>query len=79
MAEPLDLNKVVADCELYWRTTRVPGRRIADMKLELSQHLAEATSNGRKIESVIGATWPSLPRPGRPNTATAPPDRLGKT
>jgi membrane protein implicated in regulation of membrane protease activity len=66
----------VMDCELYWRATGVPGRRIADMKLELSQHLAEATSNGRKIESVIGGdlaefaeTWAAEYRDGAPRAA----------
>ncbi len=46
------------------------------MKLELSQHLAEATSNGRKIESVIGGdlaefaeTWAAEYRDGAPRSA----------
>ena len=76
MAEALELNKVVADCERYWRATGVPAPRIADMKLELSQHLAEATSNGRRIESVIGGdlaefaeTWAAEYRAGAPTSA----------
>jgi membrane protein implicated in regulation of membrane protease activity len=76
MADPLDPNKVVAECERYWRATGVPGRRIADMKLELSQHFAEADSNGRVIESVVGGdlaefaeTWAAEYRDGAPPSA----------
>jgi membrane protein implicated in regulation of membrane protease activity/DNA-binding ferritin-like protein (Dps family) len=76
MSEALELNKVVLDCERYWRATGVPGRRIADMKLELSQHLAEATSNGRQVESVIGGdlaefaeTWAAEYRASAPTSA----------
>lgn len=76
MSEALELNKVVIDCERYWRATGVPGRKIADMKLELSQHLAEATSNGRQVESVIGGdlaefaeTWAAEYRSGAPRSA----------
>ena len=76
MSEALKLDKVVIDCERYWRATGVPGRRIADMKLELSQHLAEATSNGRQVESVIGGdlaefaeTWAAEYRAGAPSSA----------
>ena len=76
MPEALELNKVVADCERYWRETGVPGRRIAEMKLELSQHLVEATSNGRQIESVIGGdlaefaeTWAAEYRERAPRSA----------
>lgn len=76
MPDALELNKVVIDCERYWRETGVPGRTIADMKLELSQHLVEATSNGRKIESVIGGdlaefaeTWAAEYRDRAPRSA----------
>ena len=76
MSEALELNKVVLDCERYWRATGVPGRKIADMKLELSQHLAEATSNGRQVESVVGGdlaefaeTWAAEYRSGAPRSA----------
>ena len=76
MSEALELNKVVLDCERYWRATGVPGRKIADMKLELSQHLAEATSNGRQVESVVGGdlaefaeTWAAEYRSGAPSSA----------
>ena len=76
MSDALELNKVVVDCENYWRATGVPVRRISDMKLELSQHLAEATSNGRQVESVIGGdlaefaeTWAAEYRAGAPRSA----------
>ena len=76
MSNALELDKVMIDCERYWRATGVPARRIADMKSELSQHLAEATSNGRKIESVIGGdlaefaeTWAAEYRDGAPRSA----------
>ena len=68
--------KAVDDCERYWRATGVPGRRIAEMKLELSQHLAEAISNGRRIETVTGGdraefaeTWAAEYRVGAPSSA----------
>jgi membrane protein implicated in regulation of membrane protease activity/DNA-binding ferritin-like protein (Dps family) len=76
MSDAPELNRVVVDCERYWRETGVPGRRIADMRLELSQHLAEATSNGRKVESVIGPdlaefaeTWAAEYRDRAPRSA----------
>jgi membrane protein implicated in regulation of membrane protease activity len=76
MSDALELPRVVLECERYWRATGVPGRKIADMKLELSQHLAEATSNGRKVESVIGGnladfaeTWAAEYRVGVPSSA----------
>ena len=32
---PDTVSTIVADCETYWRTTRVPDDAIADMKGEL--------------------------------------------
>lgn len=81
MPESFDLDrgviaKVVSDCERYWRATGVPGRKITDMKMELSQHLTEATSNGRRIDSVTGGdlaefaeTWAAEYREGAPRAA----------
>lgn len=76
MPESLDLNRVLADCERYWRETGVPTRALAEMKLELSQHLIEATSDGRKVEAVTGGnladfaeTWASEYRDRVPASA----------
>ena len=36
MAEKADVvATIVADCEQYWRTTRVPPEAVAEMKVEL--------------------------------------------
>ncbi|MGH8928526.1 MAG: NfeD family protein [Acidimicrobiia bacterium] len=76
MVDALDLNRVVSDCERYWRQTGVPGWRIVDMKLELHRHLFDATSDGRAVESVIGSnlaefaeTWASEYRDRLPDSA----------
>lgn len=76
MPDGLDLNRVVMDCERYWKETGVPGRTLAEMKLELSQHLSEATIAGRSIEAVVGGnladfaeTWASEYRDRVPASA----------
>lgn len=54
MSDRLDLSRVLMECERYWRETGVPWRAVSEMKLELSQHLIEATADGRSAEAVFG-------------------------
>lgn len=49
-----NLSRVVAECDRYWRETGVPPAAIAEMRLELEQHLEAAVGDGRSIEDVIG-------------------------
>ena len=56
MAEHTDaVATIVADCETYWRTTRVPDDAIAEMKAELEAHLREAAAANKPPESVVGS------------------------
>lgn len=55
MAEKADVvATIVADCEQYWRATRVPPEAIADMKVELETHLREAEAANKRPETVVG-------------------------
>ena len=45
---------VLEACERYWVRTHIPKRAIDEMTTELSSHLAEAESDGRSIDTVIG-------------------------
>lgn len=56
MPESLDLDRVVINCERYWRETGVPPRELSEMKLQLSQHLMEATAAGRSVQAVVGGS-----------------------
>lgn len=62
---------ILEACERYWTKTHVPRRAIDEMRIELSSHLAEAESDGRPIESVVGddlaafaEAWAAERRPG---------------
>lgn len=55
MVDRGDLAAVVAGCDRYWRDTGVPAEAIAEMRLELEQHLEEAVADGRSVEDVIGS------------------------
>jgi membrane protein implicated in regulation of membrane protease activity len=46
--------KIVADCARYWQRTGVPRRAVAEMRLELEQHLSDALDDGRPVERVVG-------------------------
>lgn len=77
MADSGDVARIVADCERYWRETRVPRRAIPEMRLELERHLIEATADGRTITDVIGydlaafaESWASEFRTGRVDRTT---------
>lgn len=60
MADRWDIARVVADCERYWTETGVPRRAVAEMRLELELHLAEAVADGRNVDTVLGADLPSF-------------------
>src|SRR5690606_40399983 len=49
-----DVNRLVEDCARYWIEAGVPRRRVAEMRLELTQHLEAAAAEGRSPESVVG-------------------------
>lgn len=49
------VDRVVDDCALYWTETGVPATEVAEMKVELSQHLRSTAAEGRDIEAVTGA------------------------
>lgn len=49
-----DVNRLVDDCARYWAEAGVPRRRVAEMRLELTQHLEAAAAEGRSPESVVG-------------------------
>ena len=54
MADAVEHMQVVSDCERYWRATGVPRRALADMRLQLEQHLTDAQTEGRSLSDVIG-------------------------
>jgi hypothetical protein len=45
---------VVEDCVEYWRRTGVPRSAVAGMREELEQHLRDAVTEGKSVESVVG-------------------------
>jgi len=68
---------VLANIVRYWRETGVPAPAIAEMRLELEQHLTQATGEGRTLEDVIGPdvavfaeSWAAEHRRRRTSTAT---------
>jgi hypothetical protein len=44
----------VEDCVEYWRRTGVPRSAVAGMREELEQHLQDAVTEGKSVESVVG-------------------------
>jgi inner membrane protein len=60
MSDRWDVARVVADCDRYWRQTGVPRRALAEMRIELEQHLLQAAAEGRPVESVIGGDLPGF-------------------
>ena len=55
MSELAEIARIVADCERYWHEARVPRRAVAEMRLELEQHLNEAVAAGSPPAVVVGA------------------------
>jgi membrane protein implicated in regulation of membrane protease activity len=54
VAEPRTVDEIVAACEQYWETTKVPASTVVDMKAELQSHLHEAIGAGKAPSAVIG-------------------------
>lgn len=54
MAESADVARIVAECEERWRRRGLPRAAVADMRLELTQHLEAAMAEGRSPGSVVG-------------------------
>ena len=54
MADRMGVYQIVADCERYWRETKVPRSRAKEMAAELQSHLLEAEADGKTPEAVVG-------------------------
>ncbi|GIU92705.1 MAG: hypothetical protein KatS3mg011_1611 [Acidimicrobiia bacterium] len=54
MAESADVARVVARCEERWRRMGLSRSIVAEMRLELTQHLEAAAAEGRSPDSVVG-------------------------
>jgi membrane protein implicated in regulation of membrane protease activity len=54
VADRTRVYEIVADCERYWRETKVPRGRARDMAVELQSHLFEAQAEGKTPETVVG-------------------------
>jgi len=75
VADRMGVYQIVADCEQYWRDTKVPRGRVREMAAELQSHLLEAQAEGKPPEAVVGANlavfaeaWASEYRgPANPN------------
>ncbi len=68
---------LLGEIERYWRETGVPKSAVPEMRLELEQHLSEATAEGHTVEDVIGPdpaafaeSWAAAFRKRRSSTAT---------
>lgn len=77
---------VLVEIDRFWRETRVPPKAIAEMRLELEQHLDEAAAEGRSLQDVIGAdpagfaeSWAAEHRRRTYSTATWHDVQTGKT
>lgn len=49
-----NVDRTVSECARYWRDTGVPDDTVGEMRDELADHLAEATTADRSVESVVG-------------------------
>lgn len=49
-----ETTRIVDDCVRYWTETRVPRGAVAEMRLELTNHLAQAEAEGRSAAQVVG-------------------------
>lgn len=72
-----DIDRLVADCARYWLETGVPRPVVDEMRIELSQHLAQAEVEGKTAVQVVGPdpaefaeTWAAEHRPSRAGTPT---------
>jgi membrane protein implicated in regulation of membrane protease activity len=55
MADRTGIYRIVADCERYWRETKVPRSRAKEMAAELQSHLLMAEAEGKTPEAVVGS------------------------
>lgn len=79
VAEWTSAERVVAECERYWRSTGVPPETVDEMKVELISHLNEARAEGKTIQAVVGPDlaafaeeWAAEYRPPRATRTPAP-------
>lgn len=49
-----DVDRLADNCARYWVETGVPKRTVAEMRLELTQHLNAAAAEGRSPTTVVG-------------------------
>lgn len=54
VSDRMSIYQIVADCERYWRGTKVPRSRVREMATELQSHLLEASAEGKEPEAVVG-------------------------
>lgn len=54
MPEQMSIAEVVDRCQAYWSATHVPSKAIKEMKVELTSHLEEAATAGKRPDAVIG-------------------------
>lgn len=55
VADRMGVYEIVADCERYWKETKVPRARVKEMAAELQSHLLEAQAEGKAPEAVVGS------------------------
>jgi membrane protein implicated in regulation of membrane protease activity len=80
VAEWTSVERVVAECERYWRSTGVPAAAVEEMNVELTSHLNEARAEGKTVQDVVGPDlaafaeeWAAEHRPPRSTKAPTPP------
>lgn len=80
MSEGQDVTGLVAECERYWQAAGIPPAAVAEMSLELRQHLEAAVADGRSVESVVGddptafaAAWAAEYRDAPEDAPSSPP------
>lgn len=71
MSDQVEINRIGADCERYWRAAGIERRAANEMRRELEVHLADAGADGRSPESVVGddleefaRSWAAEQQPG---------------
>lgn len=81
-----DRSAVVDEIERYWIEAGLPKSRVAEMRIELDQHLTDAEQEGRTLEDVVGKnpgvfaeSWAVASRGRRRETASWEDFRSGTT
>lgn len=54
VSDRMSIYQIVANCEQYWRDTKVPRARVREMSAELQSHLLEAAGEGKEPKAVVG-------------------------